>query len=56
MSQALPIVGAVVGFFVGGPAGAQWGWAAGSDLGTSISSPTNQPQTETLNDDPQRSS
>ncbi len=29
----LGAVGAVIGFYVGGPAGAQWGWAIGSAVG-----------------------
>lgn len=33
MSEALPFVGAAVGYFVGGPTGAQWGWVIGAGLG-----------------------
>lgn len=32
----LPIAGAVVGFWIGGPAGAQWGYAAGSLVAAAI--------------------
>lgn len=33
---ALGVVGAVVGFIYGGPAGAQWGWAIGSAIGSIV--------------------
>jgi hypothetical protein len=33
----LGAVGAVIGFYVGGPAGAQWGWAIGSVIGGAYS-------------------
>lgn len=35
MGQALPFVGAGLGFLVGGPAGAQWGWAIGAAVASS---------------------
>ena len=34
--QVLPWVGAAVGFMVGGPAGAQWGFAIGGIVGNAI--------------------
>lgn len=34
--QVLPIVGAVVGFYFGGPQGAQWGYAIGSVIGNAV--------------------
>lgn len=34
--QVLPIVGAAVGFFIGGPAGAQWGYAIGALVGNIV--------------------
>lgn len=37
---ALPIVGAVAGFFIGGPTGAQYGWLAGSVAGALVGSQT----------------
>lgn len=33
MSEALPYIGAVVGYWFGGPTGAQWGFAIGGGLG-----------------------
>lgn len=32
----LPVVGAVVGFYVGGPAGAAWGWQIGAGIGSLV--------------------
>lgn len=34
--QVLPIVGAAVGFYFGGPQGAQWGYAIGSVIGNAV--------------------
>lgn len=33
---ALPVIGAGIGFFVGGPAGAAWGWQIGSAAGSIV--------------------
>lgn len=33
---ALPVIGGVVGFFIGGPAGAAWGWQIGSLAGSIV--------------------
>lgn len=32
----LPVVGAVVGFYIGGPSGAAWGWSLGSMAGSLV--------------------
>lgn len=62
MAVALPFIGAAIGgtFFTAGAlglSGATIGWLAGSNLGTSVPSFTNQLQTVTTpNDDHQRSS
>lgn len=34
--QVLPIAGAAIGFFIGGPAGAQWGYMIGSVVGNAV--------------------
>lgn len=34
--QVLPVVGAVVGFYFGGPQGAMWGWQIGSAVGSVV--------------------
>ncbi len=42
---AVGVVGAAVGFYFGGPAGAQWGWAIGSAIGAVAFAPDG-PQTQ----------
>lgn len=32
----LPVVGAVIGYYVGGPAGAAWGWQIGAGIGSIV--------------------
>lgn len=40
--QVLPILGAVVGAFYGGPAGAQWGYMAGPVIGLAVAPATEE--------------